>query len=206
MIDGHENGQMSLKMAKIGYARVSTTDQSLASQKNSLIAAGCKTIFEDKISGAKSERTGLNQALKYVRDGDTLVVWKLDRLGRSMPHLIETVMKLKSEGVGFQSLTERVDTTTSGGTLIFHIFGALAQVERDLIQERTQAGLKAAAARGRKGGRKPVMNNAKLLRTKQLIESGLNVREAAARLKIGKTSLYTALKQQKICKILQQKK
>ena len=144
-------------MALIGYARVSTSEQNLASQIDALHAAGCKTIFEDQASGVRAERPGLGDALAYVRDGDTLIVWKLDRLGRSMAHLIETVRLLNAKGVGFRSITEGVDTTTSGGTLVFHLFGALAQFERDLIRERTLAGLKAAQARGRKGGRKAVV-------------------------------------------------
>ena len=181
-------------MTLVGYARVSTTEQSLAPQTDALRAAGCETIFEDCASGAKAERPGLAEALAYVRRGDTLVVWKLDRLGRSMAHLIETVRMLEDKGVGFRSLTEGVDTTTSGGTLVFHLFGALAQFERDLIRERTRAGLKAAEARGRKGGRKPVVTPEKLTRARALIASGLTVREASARLKIGKTSLYEALR------------
>ena len=181
-------------MGLIGYARVSTADQTLDPQKDALTQAGCQIIFDDVISGAKADRPGLSEAINYARDGDTLVVWKLDRLGRSMQHLIETVIDLKAKGVGFRSITEGVDTTTSGGTLVFHLFGALAQFERDLIRERTQAGLKAAAARGRKGGRKPVVSDQKLIRSRQLIDGGLTVREAAARLKIGKTSLYSALK------------
>ncbi len=181
-------------MGLIGYARVSTADQTLDPQKDALTQTGCLIIYDDIVSGAKVERPGLSEAISYARDGDTLVVWKLDRLGRSMQHLIETVMDLKAKGVGFRSITEGVDTTTSGGTLVFHLFGALAQFERDLIRERTQAGLKAAAARGRKGGRKPVVSDQKLIRSRQLIDGGLTVREAAARLKIGKTSLYSALK------------
>src|ERR687896_82162 len=137
----------------IGYARVSTHDQTLALQQDALTKAGCNKIFTDKASGAKTERKGLDEALNYVRKGDTLVVWRLDRLGRSLPHLITTLTALEERGIGFKSLTENIDTTTSGGKLIFHIFGALAEFERNLIRERTQAGLQAARARGRKGGR-----------------------------------------------------
>src|SRR5512134_1104132 len=137
----------------IGYARVSTTDQTLDLQKDALEKAGCERIFTDTSSGAKAERVGLDEALSYVRAGDTLVVWRLDRLGRSLKHLIETITKLNAKGIGFKSITESIDTTTSGGKLIFHIFGALAEFERDIIRERTQAGLSAARARGRKGGR-----------------------------------------------------
>jgi DNA invertase Pin-like site-specific DNA recombinase len=180
-------------MALIGYARVSTAEQDTALQTDALRKVGCDKIFEDTASGAKAERPGLAAALAYVREGDTLVVWRLDRLGRSLPHLIETVGALEARGVGFRSLSEAIDTTTSGGRLIFHVFGALGQFERDLIRERTRAGLSAAAARGRKGGRKPVVNAEKLQRAREHIANGLTVREAAARLKVGKTTLYAAL-------------
>lgn len=181
-------------MGMIGYARVSTSDQDTALQIDALNQAGCERVFEDTVSGDKTSRPGLDAALAYLRDGDTFVVWRLDRLGRSLPHLIETVSELEDRGIGFASLTESIDTTTSGGRLIFHVFGALGQFERDLIRERTQAGLAAAAARGRKGGRKPVITAEKLRRAKELIANGLSVREAAARLKVGKTALYSALK------------
>ena len=180
-------------MANIGYARVSTADQEPALQLDALAKVDCVEIFQDKASGAQTDRPGLARALSFVRTGDTLVVWKLDRLGRSLPHLIETVSELEGRGVGFRSLTEAIDTTTPGGRLIFHIFGALGQFERDLIRERTRAGLVAAAARGRKGGRLPVITEDKLRRAKALIDQGLTVREAAARVKIGKTALYIAL-------------
>src|SRR5437868_5865681 len=137
----------------IGYARVSTQDQTLNLQRDALEKIGCSKIFTDTISGSTTERKGLDQALAYVREGDTLVVWRLDRLGRTLKHLIETITDLSKRHIGFKSLTENIDTTTSGGKLIFHIFGALAEFERDLIRERTQAGLLAARARGRLGGR-----------------------------------------------------
>src|ERR671929_445054 len=137
----------------VGYARVSTLDQTLDLQKDALEAAGCEHVFSDTISGAKAERPGLDEALRFVRPGDTLVVWRLDRLGRSLQHLIQVVGELAERGVGFRSLTEQIDTTSSGGKLIFHVFGALAEFERDLSRERTQAGLQAARARGRQGGR-----------------------------------------------------
>lgn len=180
-------------MALIGYARVSTAEQDTALQTDALRKLGCGRIFEDTVSGAKAERPGLMAALAYVRQGDTLVVWRLDRLGRSLPHLIETVGALEARGVGFRSLTEAIDTTTSGGRLIFHVFGALGQFERDLIRDRTKAGLDAAAARGRKGGHKPVVTAEKLQRAQEHIANGLNVREAATRLKVSKTALYAAL-------------
>lgn len=180
-------------MALIGYARVSTGEQDLALQRDALRAAGVKKVFDERASGATAERPGLAEALAYVREGDTLVVWKLDRLGRSMAHLIEAVRALDAKGAGFRSLTEGLDTTSPGGTLVFHIFGALAQFERDLIRERTRAGLAAAAARGRKGGRKPVVSAEKLGRARAHLAAGLTVREAAARVKVGKTALYKAL-------------
>jgi DNA invertase Pin-like site-specific DNA recombinase len=181
-------------MALIGYARVSTVDQNPDLQRDALAAVGCARVFEDEASGARADRPGLEQALDYVRDGDALVVWKLDRLGRSLPHLIETVASLAAKGVGFRSLTEAIDTTTPGGRLVFHLFGALGEFERDLIRERTRAGLAAAAARGRKGGRKPVATPERIDRACAMIARGLTVREAAARLRIGKTALYAALR------------
>jgi len=137
----------------IGYARVSTGDQTLHLQLDALRAAGCERLFEETASGVKAERPILKEAIAFLRPGDTLVVWRLDRLGRSLQHLIETVTALADRGIGFRSLTEQIDTTTSGGKLIFHVFGALAEFERDLIRERTNAGLAAARARGRTGGR-----------------------------------------------------
>ncbi len=180
-------------MANIGYVRVSTTDQDTALQLDALAAAGCRKVFEDRASGAQVNRAGLREALAFVHEGDVLVTWKLDRLGRSLPHLIETVTELERRGVGFRSITEAIDTTTPGGRLVFHLFGALGPFERDLIQERTRAGLAAAAARGRKGGRKPVITADKMARARALTDRGLTVREAAARLKVSKTALYEAL-------------
>src|ERR671921_754013 len=139
----------------IGYARVSTHEQTLNLQRDALTKEGCTKIFTDTASGAKAERKGLDEALNYVRKGNNLVVWRLDRLGRSLPHMIATMTDLEERGIGFKSLTENIDTTTSGGKLIFHIFGALAEFERDLIRERTTAGLVAARARGRNGGPPP---------------------------------------------------
>jgi DNA invertase Pin-like site-specific DNA recombinase len=137
----------------VGYARVSTADQNLDLQQDALLAAKCGRIFTDTASGAQAQRPGLTEALQCCRPGDTLVVWKLDRLGRSLPHLVETVRDLIAREVGFKSLQENIDTTTSGGKLIFHIFASLAEFERDIIRERTHAGLSSARARGRKGGR-----------------------------------------------------
>lgn len=142
-----------LTVMLIGYERVSTDDQNLALQQDALQTAGCDKIFSDKMSGVKADRPGLQQALAYVRSGDTLVVWRLDRLGRSLKDLIALVEDLEQRQIGFRSLQESINTTTSGGKLIFHVFGALAEFERNLMRERTQAGLQAARARGRKGGR-----------------------------------------------------
>src|SRR5215212_6301886 len=141
---------------QIGYARVSTDEQTLALQLDALKASGCDRLFTDIASGATAVRPGLSEALGQCRAGDTLVVWRLDRLGRSLRHLIETVTALAERGVGFKSLTESIDTTSPGGKLAFHLFGALAEFERDLIRARTRAGLTAARARGRTGGRPPV--------------------------------------------------
>jgi DNA invertase Pin-like site-specific DNA recombinase len=131
----------------IGYARVSTQDQTLALQKDALEKIGCKKIFTDTASGTKAERKGLDEAMEYVREGDTLVVWRLDRLSRSLKHLIKTITELNNRKIGFKSITENIDTTTSGGKLVFHIFGALAEFERDIIRERTNAGLQAAKSK-----------------------------------------------------------
>lgn len=137
----------------IGYARVSTGEQTIDLQKDALEKAGCERVFADTVSGSTTARPGLTEALGFVRTGDTLAVWRLDRLGRSLRHLIDTVSDLQKRAVGFRSLTEALDTTSAGGKLVFHIFGALAEFERDLIRERTSAGLAAARARGRQGGR-----------------------------------------------------
>ena len=186
--------------ARIGYARVSTPEQDMSLQIDALERAGCSRIFQDVASGAKAERKGLDEALAYLRPGDTLVVWKIDRLGRSLAHLVGVVEDLRSRGIGFRSLTDPgMDTTTASGALIFHIFGALAAFERELIRERTKAGLAVAAARGRRGGRRPVVTAAVLKRAKALMhDKGLTVREAAGALKIGKTALYDALRADEI--------
>lgn len=176
---------------KIGYARISTQDQSVNLQRDALTAAGCEKIFEDVASGAKSERAGLAEAVEFARAGDTLVVWKLDRLGRSLKHLIETVNQLHEKGVGFASLQENIDTTTSGGKLIFHVFGALAEFERELIRERTQAGLKAARARGRKGGRKEKLTPKQVEQAKAMVsDPNISISSICETLKISKPTLY----------------
>src|ERR687885_208537 len=148
----------------IGYARVSTDEQNLDSQIDALVKAGCERrhIFTDKVSGTKDQRPGLENAFSHLRSGDTLVVWRLDRLGRSLRHLIDTVTNLQDKGIEFKSITESIDTTTSGGKLVFHIFGALAEFEREIIRERTRAGLSAARARGKEGGRPKVLTDKKV--------------------------------------------
>ena len=181
---------------KVGYARVSTTDQNLSLQLDALKQAGCEKIYQDQASGAKAARPGLQEALTYIRQGDTLVVWRLDRLGRSLKHLIETVTTLEEQGIGFQSLQESIDTTTSSGRLIFHIFGALAEFEQQLIRERTQAGLKAARARGRKGGRPKSLDTKKVqLLYKLYDERTHTIKEICGILGVSKSTLYTYLGQ-----------
>ena len=143
----------------LGYARVSTIDQNLALQRDALAEAGCQKIFTEQMSGAVTDRPALHEALAFARSGDTLIVWKLDRLARSMKQLIETIEELRLRGIGFRSLTEALDTTTAQGRLVFHMFGALAEFERSLIRERTQAGLAAARRLGRTGGRPPKLTD-----------------------------------------------
>lgn len=181
----------------IGYARVSTQEQTLDLQKDALSRAGCDKIYDDTMSGAKAERPGLKQALEVVREGDVLVVWKLDRLGRTLKQLIELVNELQQGGIGFKSLTENMDTTTSGGKLIFHIFGSLAEFERNLIRERTQAGLAAARARGRKGGRpraKGLNDEKKLAIALSLYNDKSNsVKDICETLKVSRATFYRSL-------------
>ncbi len=176
---------------KIGYARISTADQSLDLQTDALKAAGCEKIFEDVASGAKDERRGLADAMEFSRAGDVLTVWKLDRLGRSLKHLIETVNHLHEKGAGFASLQENIDTTTSSGKLIFHVFGALAEFERELIRERTQAGLKSARARGRTGGRKQKLTPKQIEMAKAMVsDPNISISSICETLKISKPTLY----------------
>jgi DNA invertase Pin-like site-specific DNA recombinase len=179
----------------IGYARVSTQDQTLSLQKDALEKIGCSKIFTDTASGAKAERKGLEEALDYVREGDILVVWRLDRLGRSLKHLIETITELNNRKIGFKSIQENIDTTTSGGKLVFHIFGALAEFERDIIRERTQAGLQAARARGRKGGRPKSLTSKKTAMAQALYNDKNNtVDEICKTLNISRATLYRYIK------------
>src|SRR5436309_585310 len=158
----------------IGYARVSTQEQTLNLQKDALEKIGCTKIFTDTASGVKTERKGLDDAIQFLRAGDTLVVWRLDRLGRSLKHLIETISTLDNRQIGFKSLTENIDTTTSGGKLIFHIFGALAEFERNIIRERTKAGLEAARSRGRKGGQPKALTSKQVAIAQQLYDDKNN--------------------------------
>ena len=177
-------------MTAIGYARVSTADQMLDLQIDALRAAGCERIFEDTASGVKTARPGLDKALAFIRDGDVLVVWKLDRLGRSVGHLVATVQRIEAAGAGFRSLTEGIDTTTTTGRLLLHLFASLAQFERDLIKDRINAGVKAAKARGRSGGRPRVMDDIKAAKAERMIAAGqLTLSEVAQRLGIGESTL-----------------
>jgi DNA invertase Pin-like site-specific DNA recombinase len=176
---------------QIGYARVSTQDQDVSLQLDALQQIGCEKIFTEKASGAQRDRPELKAALDYLRSGDTLVVWKLDRLARSLRQLIDTFEHLNERSIGLRSLTEAIDTTTPGGTLIFHIFGALAEFERSVIRERTNAGLAAARARGRLGGRPPALTEANLIAAKALLrDPGITVEEAAKTLGVSSATLY----------------
>jgi DNA invertase Pin-like site-specific DNA recombinase len=178
----------------VGYARVSTLDQKPTLQIDALKAAGCTRIFIEKASGAQRERPELSAALDYIRQGDTLVVWKLDRLARSMRQLIETVEDLQSRGIELRSLTESIDTATPGGRLVFHIFGALAEFERAVIRERTSAGLQAARERGKKGGRPRTLGPKDLAAAKALLaDPAIRVEDVAARLKVSPATLYRHL-------------
>jgi DNA invertase Pin-like site-specific DNA recombinase len=175
----------------IGYARVSTQDQNLDLQLDALDRAGAEKVFTDTASGATAARPGLDEALSHLRSGDTLVVWKLDRLGRSLRHLIDTIQALSNRGIGFKSLQESIDTTTPGGKLVFHVFGALAEFERDLIRERTNAGLKSARARGRKGGRPKSLTDKQLKQARALIKDpSVSIGEICKTLKVGRSTLY----------------
>ena len=178
----------------IGYARVSTNDQNPELQVDALKKAGAEQIFQEKFTGTLRERPELSQCLRMLRQGDVLIVWKLDRLARSLKDLVEIVQDLQDRGIGFKSLTESIDTTSSGGRLVFHIFGALAEFERDLIRERTIAGLKAARARGRKGGRKPAMSAADVKKAAaMLLDPNITKVEVAQHFRVSRTTLNAAL-------------
>lgn len=178
----------------IGYARVSTQDQNPELQVDSLNIAGCEQIFQEKITGKLRERPELSQCIKMLRKGDTLVVWKLDRLARSLKDLVEMINDLDERGICFKSLTESIDTNSSGGRLVFHIFGALAEFEHALIRERTIAGLKAARARGRKGGRKPAMSASDIQKAAAMLKDPLiTKKEVASHFGVSRVTLNSSL-------------
>jgi DNA invertase Pin-like site-specific DNA recombinase len=181
-------------VALLGYARVSTLEQDPALQLDALARAGCERVFSDKASGALDERPELARVLDQARAGDTLIVWRLDRLGQSLRHLVETVTELERRGVGFRSLNESIDTTTPGGKLVFHLFAALAEFERDLIRERTRAGLDAARARGRNGGRPSVITADKLRVARELYNAREHTTaQIAELLGVSRATLYRHL-------------
>lgn len=175
---------------RIGYARVSTRDQNLDLQLAALNSAGCDRTFEDTMSGTKAGRPGLAKALETVREGDTLIVWKLDRLGRSVKDLLDFAGGLNERGIGFVSLTDSIDTTTASGRFFFNVMASLAQMERELMVERTQAGLQAAREQGRVGGRKRVMTEAKIRSARKLLSQGTPPKEVAASLGVSVPTLY----------------
>lgn len=188
-------------MSLIGYARVSTTEQDLSLQLDALTAAGCSKIFEEKASGTLDARPELEAMLTYLRPGDVLTVWRLDRLGRSVRHLTAVINDLAEKKIGFKSITEGIDTNTVTGTFVFHIFAALAEVERGIIRERTMAGLAAARARGRKGGRRPKMTPHKLATARQLYNGKQHtLGQIAAVVGVSRTTLYRHLEQKEIPK------
>lgn len=182
---------------RIGYARVSTADQQANLQVDALREAGCESIYEEVVSGVSKARPRLEECLRHLRKGDTLVVWRLDRLGRSLKDLVATVSELERQKIGFQSLTESIDTTTAGGKLIFHIFGSLAEFERSLLSERTKAGLKAARARGRKGGRRPKMSKGDVKKAAAMLaDPTITKTEVAQHFAVTRTTLDAALKRE----------
>jgi DNA invertase Pin-like site-specific DNA recombinase len=182
---------------RIGYARVSTADQNPALQIDALETAGCGRVFVDQASGSLRDRPELAKAMDYLREGDSLVVWRLDRLGRSLRHLLDTVTNLNDRGIGLVSLSESIDTSTSAGRLIMHVFASLAEFERELIIERTQAGLAAARARGRNGGRPPVLTAEKLIVARQLYASKEHTVASIARtVGVSRATLYRHLSAQ----------
>ena len=174
----------------IGYARVSTQDQNLQLQMDALTHSGCQKVFTDKISGTRTDRPGLNQTLEMLREGDTLIVWKLDRLGRSVKQLVDLVENLHKQGVQFKSLTDSIDTGTPSGRFFFHVMASLAEMERELIVERTRAGLETARQLGRKGGRRPKMTGSKIESAKKLLASGIPPKDVAKNLGVSVPTLY----------------
>jgi len=182
---------------KIGYARVSTDDQNLDLQRQALAAAGCSEVFADQVSGSTSRRPGLDDALRRCAAGDVLVVWRLDRLGRSLSHLIDVIQELGKREIGFVSLSESIDTTTAGGRLVFHLMGAIAEFERALIIERTRAGVEAAKKRGKHLGRPISLSGAQVRHARALIEGGESPGSVATSLGVSRSTLYRALAAQK---------
>ncbi len=176
---------------RIGYARVSTDDQNLDLQRDALNRAGCRSIYEETASGKSSTRPELEHCLRALRSGDTLVVWRLDRLGRSLSDLVKLVAELEHRGIGFESLQEKIETESASGKLQFHVFAALAEFERNLIRERTRAGLAAARARGRKGGRKPALDAKQIREIKALLrDPAIQVSDVAKRYGVSRTTIY----------------
>ncbi|TXI24155.1 MAG: recombinase family protein [Nitrosomonas sp.] len=176
---------------KLGYARVSTDEQTTRLQRDALEQAGCERIYEETASGSKEQRPELLKLLDHAREGDVVIVWRLDRLARSLRQLINTASLLRDRGVELRSLTEQIDTTSPAGKLTFHLFGAMAEFERDLIRERVQAGLTAARARGKKGGRKFLMSEEDKKKAVVLLQSGkFSVGEVAESLKVSRSTLY----------------
>ncbi|WP_413895458.1 recombinase family protein [Rhodoferax sp.] len=179
---------------KIGYARVSTDDQTLDLQLDALKRVGCRNIYQEHGSGKSATRPQLEECLKALREGDTLFVWRLDRLGRNLASLIHTVTALESNKIGFVSITERIDTASSSGRLVFHVFASLAEFERNLIRERTMAGLTAARARGRKGGRRPSLSPKDIRAVRAFLKTGeLTVGEIAQRFNVARSTIYNHL-------------
>jgi len=174
----------------IGYARVSTSDQNLSLQKDALLKVDCEKIYEDEISGTREFKPGLTKALEMLREGDTLIVWKLDRLGRSVKNLISLISDLNAKGIHFKSITDSIDTSTPSGRFFFHVMASLAEMERELIVERTKAGLEAAKKLGRKGGRKRVMTESKVNSAKKLLASGVLPKDVANNLGVSLATLY----------------
>ena len=174
----------------IGYARVSSREQNLDLQLTSLKSTGCERLYTDKVTGIKATKPGLEKAVEQLRSGDTLVVWKLDRLGRTVKGLIEFVEHLHNNDINFKSITDNIDTSTPSGRFFFHVMASLAQMERELLVERTKAGLVAARARGRLGGRKPKMTNSKVESAKQLLSSGMHPKDVASNLGVSVPTLY----------------
>lgn len=192
---------MGNKGTAVGYARVSTADQNPNLQLDALRSANCDRIFEERASGAQADRPELARALDHLRDGDTFVVWRLDRLGRSLKDLVRIVNELEARGVGFQSLQESIDSTTPSGRLTFHIFASLAEFERELVRERTRAGLAAARSRGRRGGRPSVMTPKKLAVARALLKevdsdgkSAHTYESVAETIGVSRSTIYRALR------------